>query len=445
MDIRKHLDLAFLFGVGGGVGGYGDVSTEIKENYPTGTFDETVNREAPYRAALKKVPLKLHEGLAVFPMRLNPSWNVGIIDDGVAFPASKDPSRIKPSVKPEMFVGSFVIGLKAKDTLGSGKATFNDGGILADRIENTAADVAKYMNKVYAGSNRGRLAIVESDGSSNFVAAKPLGVELLNENMDIEATTTAAGTSVRDSFSGHRITAIDYATRTVTYVKASDLSTDDRTLVAGDSIFIQGSRLRTIYTLPDIVDDGTNADTMFNVTTMRTTYPKTKANILGNGGTLRNLSEQLMLDAISLPRRRAGKKISRILSNDGQARKYTEFVAQERHFAGQTNGADPKYNLGYAEGSLQMVAPGVNAKIEVDYDIPPRSMFFLSWDTFGLYEGEGLDWIEDGGGMLKLTPTTGGHLASFNAYMKATENQLNLMPLANSRLDDLADRVMGDA
>jgi hypothetical protein len=178
---------------------------------------------------------------------------------------------------------------------------------------------------------------------------------------------------------------------------------------------------------------------------MRTTYPKTKANILSNGGTLRNLSEQLMLDAIDLPRRRAGKKITRVLSNTGQARKYVEFVAQERRFAGNTNGGDPKYNLGFAEGSLQIVAPGVNCKLELDTDIPPRTMLFLAWDTFGLFESQGLDWVDDGDGMLKLTPTDGGHKSSFLAYMQSQENQFNTMPLGNSRLDDLKDPICGDA
>lgn len=429
-------------------GGFEDVIAEIKENYPTGTFDDMVNREAPYRASLKKVDMKLHEGVGRFPLRLNPSWNVGIIDDDTAFPPAKDPQRIQAYLKPEIFAGSFKVGFKTKAAAKSGKSTFSEGGILPDRIESTAADTAKYINKVYAGSNRGRLATVESDGSSNFVASKGapggLGVELLNEYMILEAYTALSGGSVRDSFSGHLVTAIDYDTRTVTYIKYSDLSTDDRTLVAGDSIFIAGTYARTPYTLPDIVDDGTNADTIFGVSTLRTTYPKTKATVMGNGGSLRNLSEQLILDAIDRPRRRCGKKITRILSNTGQGRKYAEFVAQDRRWAGAQYGKDPSNTLGYTEGSFNIVSPGVNCKLEFDLDIPPRTMFFLAWDTFFMYEAQSLDWADEDT-MLKLTPTDGGHKSSYLAYICSIENQGCYMPLGCTRLEDLKDPIFGDS
>ena len=429
-------------------GGFNDIIAEVKENYPTGTFAETTNREAPYRASLKKVDMKLSEGVGKFPLRLNPSWNVGIIDDDAAFPVAKDPQRIQAFLKPEIFAGSFKIGFKTKAAAKSGKSTFSEGGVLPDRIESTAQDVAKYTNIVYAGSNRGRLATVESDGTSLFVASKAApggtGVQLLHEYMSLEAYDALSGGGLRDSFSGHMITTIDYDTRSVAYIKTSTQGADDRALVAGDHIFVAGTYGRTPYTLPDIVDDGGNADTIFGVSTMRTTYPKTKATVMGNGGALRNLSEQLILDAIDRPRQKAGKKITRILSNTGQGRKYAEFVAQDRRWAGAQGGKDPNYTLGYTEGSFSIVSPGVNCKLEFDVDIPPRQMYFLAWDTFFLYEAQQLDWADEDT-MLKLTPTDGGHKSSYLAYICSIENQGCYMPLACTRLEDLKDPLFQDA
>jgi len=433
--------------VGGGadVGNFDNIGTEIKDVYPTGSFDSMYNKEAPYRAKLKKNnDYGMNEGVVKFPLKMNGMWSVGIVADNAAFPTAKDPTTVKGQLTPENFAATIQIGIKTKAAAKSGKSTFNSQGTLSERIENNVNELVKYVNKVYAGTNRGRLAIVESDGTNNFIAAKPLGVELLQEGMRLEAATTLAGGTLRDSFSNHKITAIDYDTRTVTYVGAADTN-DDRTLVAGDHIFITGTSgtARGQVGLMDIVDDGTLAGTIF--TQSRTTYPKLKASVLGNGGSLRNITEQIILDAIDRPRRRVGKKVTRVLSNSGQARKYVEFVAADRRYPGETNG-DPRYAIGYSDDSLQIVAPGVNARLEVDYDVQPRSIFCLSWDTFFLYEAMPPDWIDAnaGGDLLNLIPSTDTHKAGFLAYYGSVENQGCLMPLASSRIDDLKDAICGD-
>lgn len=427
-------------------GEFENISTEIKANYPNPsyTFEGVFRTAAPYRAKLKKNnDYGLNQGIVTFPMKLSGMWSVGIIADGAAYPTPKNPNVVQATLTPEIFAGTIQIGMKTSVAANTSKSAFANKGVTADRIEENAAEIASYINRVYAGSNRGRLAIVEADGSSTFTAAKPLGTILLEEGMVLEAYSAHTSGSLRDSFSAHKITAIDHDTRIVTYVKASDSTTDDRTLVAGDSVYITGTYARTPVSMPDIVDDGTNCAVIYGRT--RSVDVKTKAHVLGNGGTLRNLTEQLMMDAISLPKRLAGKKISRILTNDGQARKYLEFVAAQRQYAGATSG-DPRYATGYNDESFTVVAPGVSARLEADSDVPPRQVFFLAWDTFFLYEAAPLHWVgaDDGSGMLKLSPGSGSHNAAYLAYMQSIENQGNTMPRANSRLDDLKDPLCGD-
>jgi hypothetical protein len=43
-----------------------------------------------------------------------------------------------------------------------------------------------------------------------------------------------------------------------------------------------------------------------------------------------------------------------------------------------------------------------------------------------------------------MIPVVGGHKFGFLAYVGAIENQINTMPRANARLDDLADPLCGD-
>ncbi len=425
-------------------GEFENISTELKSAYPNPSFvfEGVFRTAAPYRAKLKKNnDYGLNEGIVTFPMKLSGMWSVGIIADNAAYPPAKNPSVVQATLSPEIFAGTIQVGMKTTKAANTGRSAFNSKGVTADRIEENAAEIASYINKVYAGSNRGRLCTVEADGTSTFTAAKPNGTELMEEGMVLEAYTAHTSGSVRDSFSAHRITAIDHDTRIVTYVLNSSVAADDRLLVAGDHIYISGTYARTPVSMPDIVDDGTNAAVIYGRT--RATDLKTKAFVVANGGTLRNVTEQLMLDCISLPKRKAGKKITRILSGDGQGRKYTEFVAAQRQYPGATSG-DPRYVTGYNEDSLAVVAPGTNARLEEDSDIPPRSMYFLAWDTFFLYEAAPLHWVDAENGLLKLSPGSSSHNSAYLAYMQSIENQGNTMPRASVRLDDLKDPICGD-
>ncbi len=418
-------------------GAFDDISDELKNAYPPGSFVDPVNREAPYRKSLQRVNLKMHEGIAKFPLGLRAAWNVGAIADLGNMPTPIDPSRVQGTVTPELFVGSFQIGLKTKTAAKSKVGTFNAGGILSDRVENTVSDLGKYINRVYCGSNLGRLAVVlTNDTGSQVTTNVPLRDILLDSNMRIDFYDALSGGSPRTAVN-RTITNIDRATGQITYSGA-----DDASIAAGDHVFITNTYGRSFWTLPMIVDDGTDAEPIFGLS--RTTYPDLKAFVLRGTGGLRDLTEQLLLDAIDRPRRETGKRITRALCNSGQARKYVEMIQAERRYPGPS-GSAPRYTVGYDEESLQILAPGVNVRLEVDFDCHPRRIYFLCWDTFGMYEAMPLDWIDDDT-LLKMIPRSDsdGHKAGFLSYVGSVENQINTMPRCNARLENLNDPILGD-
>jgi len=415
-------------------GAFEDITTELKNAYPPGTFEEPVNKEAPYRKALQRVNLKMHEGIAKFPLGIASAWNVGMIADLGAFPAPIDPTRVQGEVTPELFVGSFQIGVKTKAAAKSKVGTFNSGGIMSDRVEKTVENLGKYINKVYVGSTYGALASVESnDGANTLTLAKPLQTELLNKNMRIDAYSAATGGAVRAA-TGRKLTTVNRETRQVIYSGAND-----GTIVAGDVLFIENTEGRNIWTLPMIVGNASDSASIFGLS--RATYPELNA-FVETAAHLRDLTEQLILDTIDKPRRETGKRVTRALTNTGQARKYVEFIQGERRYPGPT-GSAPRYTIGYDEDSLQILAPGVNLKLEVDFDCEPRRIYFACWEVFGLYEAMPLDWIDDDS-LLKMIPTAGGHNAGFLAYVGSVENQINSMPSASARLQMLNDPICND-
>jgi len=411
-------------------GAFEDITTELKNAYPPGTFEEPVNKETKYRRDLQRVDLVMNEGIAKFPLGIASAWNVGLIADVGDFPSPIDPTRVQGEVTPELFTGSFQIGVKTKVAAKSKTGTFNQGGIMADRVENTVAELGKYINKVYAGSYGAVLAYVATNaGSSTVTLADNLRTILLNKNMRVDFKIP--GGALRTA-QNRTITTLTRDTSTMVYSGA-----DDAAIAAGDEVYVTGTSGRSIWTLPQIIGDASDAASIFGQS--RSTYPELNAFVEDAGNN--DLTEQLILETIDLPRRETGKRVSRALTNTGQARKYVEFIQAERRYPGAT-GAAPKWTIGYDEDSLQIVYPGVSMKLEVDFDIEPGRIYFLCWEVFGRYTAMDVDWIDDDA-LLKMIPTSGGHKAGFLAYVGCVENQINTMPRSSSRLEGLTDPILG--
>jgi|GEM_PF-2147381 len=411
-------------------GAFEDITTELKNAYPPGTFEEPVNKETKYRRDLQRVDLVMNDGIAKFPLGIASAWNVGLIADVGDFPSPIDPTRVQGEVTPELFTGSFQIGVKTKVAAKSKVGTFNQGGIMADRVENTVAELGKYINKVYAGSYGAILGYVSTnDGSSTVTLATPLGNLLLNKNMRIDFKIP--GGALRTAVN-RTITVLNRDTNVITYSGA-----DDAAIAAGDEVYITGTSGRSIWTLPQIIGDASDAASIFGQS--RSTYPELNSFVEDAGNN--DLTEQMILQTIDLPRRETGKRVTRALTNTGQARKYVEFIQAERRYPGPT-GSAPKYTVGYDEDSLQIIYPGVNMKLEVDFDIEPGRIYFLCWEVFGRYTAMDVDWIDDDA-LLKMIPTSGGHKAGFLAYVGCVENQINTMPRSSSRLEGLTDPILG--
>lgn len=49
-------------------GAFDSITTELKNVYPTGTFEEPVNKIAKFRRDLQKVDLAFNEGVGFFPL-----------------------------------------------------------------------------------------------------------------------------------------------------------------------------------------------------------------------------------------------------------------------------------------------------------------------------------------------------------------------------------------
>lgn len=427
-------------------GEFTSITDALKIAYPPKAIEAMVNSEAPLRQQLRKmVPAgaRPSEGIVKFGGNLNPPQNQGQLNDGESLPTPTDRTQVQFQLTPTMYVGGLQIGWITRVAADSNKSAFN-GGELRRKTQETMEDLGKFIEQTYTGTHgTGRRARVESDGTNTFVAALPEGTVLLRENQRITVRTTDGGATVRDSCDYRLITQINHATRTVTYSDLAGTGSDDRTLVAGDHVHPVVAAAQSLVTNPfsngirGLIDDGTFLGTIHGLS--RTTYPKLKSNVSGAGGVLRSLTEQILIRACHENRARSGKRVTDVWTSPGQFEKYIEFVAADRRYPA-TGSEIQGMSTGYRK--LVHVSPEGALTLQLSFDIVPREIFLINWDSFFLYNAKDMDWWD--GDMLKPTPTSGSYKASYLAFMQCIENIGCDLPGSNTVIRDLKDPVCGD-
>lgn len=433
-----------------GTGAFDVVVDSVKDIYSTRGVQAMENAKRPFSRSLSKdLPAdakQFDEGIARFQANMAPPQNQAQIGDGQDLIAPIDRTEKRFTLKPTLFVGTFMVGWITKAAANSAKSAFNRGEV-ARKTEETVENLAKHIERIYCGTHgTGRLGRVASDGVNTLVLDVPEGIQLVRPNMRISVRTTDGGDTVRDSLDNRTITAVNRATRTITYSGA------DQTAVAGDHVHaVSGASQTSLSTISangirGLVDDGTFLDSLQGLS--RTTYPRLKALVMSNGGVLRNLTEQLMIHACNEVAQESGKTITHIWTNTGQVEKFVEFVAPDRRHVTKP-GEKPRYVVGHGgaedDTGLRLIAPGVDAEIRRAFDIVAREMYFLSYDTLFHYQAQKMDWWDEGAKILKPVPTSGGFKAAFFAAVSAQENLGIDMPIGNLVMRDLRDPLIGDA
>jgi hypothetical protein len=134
--------------------------------------------------------------------------------------------------------------------------------------------------------------------------------------------------------------------------------------------------------LDGIYDDGTLLSTFENVVVA--TYPYWKANVLGNSGVNRELTLNLMLQALDLTRTRSGRRVQTMRMGLGQRRKYANLLLPDVRFA------PTSLRGGYEE--LTFAGGDGSVKIVIDPDLAPNKIYAEPDGAIQKYEMTELGW-----------------------------------------------------
>jgi hypothetical protein len=262
--------------------------------------------------------------------------------------------------------------------------------------------------------------------------------------MKIRVDQAAAPGTPQVGLDAVRIQSVDYLTRTITTAGVdANAVLDDTIYVVPAALFAD---LGTAFAngLRGLVDDGTYQQFIHGQDRTTVGNERLKSYVNANGGTLRDLTEQILIRTCHQVRDDVGKRLTDIWTGPGQLEKYIEFVAPDRRRA--VEGGTYDKGTGYKDtGELVHYAPSVALRINNSFDIIPRELFLLCWDTWFHYVAQEMQWIDDDSMLhLAISSGGGGRAARWEAFMGSFENIGCDMPSANAVIRDLKDPAIGD-
>lgn len=424
-------------------GEYQNLGVSIKTVYPNKSLEPMINEEAPFREKLSKsVPAgaKISEGDLKFNGVLALPQNVAQIVDGDDLQDAGERSEVQFNLKPTIFQSTMNIGWLTRRVANSSKAAFNNGENRR-RTEETVSNTGKFIESTYVGTTgSGIRGFVESSSASGLVLKVPERVRLLRQGMKISVRNGGAPVATLDAVriaSVNPITNRITTTGTPTYTNA----------VANDAIYVvskaaQGLTGLFANGLRGLVDDGTNSQFIHGQDRTTVGNEKLKSVTKSNGGTLRNLTEQLLIRTCHEVRDGVGKRVTDCWTSPGQVEKYIEFVAPDRRRA--VEGGKYDKSTGYKSvDELVHYFPGGKFVLNTSFDLIPRELYLLAWDTWFHYVAQETQWVDEGS-MLHLAIGAAGYKARWDAFMASMENIGCDMPAANAVIRDLKDPVLGD-
>jgi len=430
-------------------GEFPNLGYALKVLYPTKALEPMLNEEAPFRAKVKTaIPAgsRVSEGDVKYNGVLALPQNVGQIVDGGDLQDAAERSEVQFTLKPSIFTGTMNIGGLTRKAANTNKSAWN-GGEVRRRTEETVSNLGKYIESTLVSTVDGIRGYVESSGAGGIVIKEPIGMKLVRQGMKISVRDSGTPTSARSTLDAVRVASVNPQTRTFT-VTGTPTYTN---AVADDLIYVVVG-LAANYALTDVfaeclrglIDDGTHKTTIHGLDRTAVGNEKLKSVVDSNGGSLRDLTEQLLIRTCHTVREGCGKRVSDIWTGPGQIEKYIQFVAPERRRA--VEGGSYDKSTGYkSEGELVHYAPGVALRINMSFDIIPRELFLLSWDTFFRWVSQEMAWIDEGSMLhLAIGANNSSYRFRWDAFMASMENIGNVMPCANAVIRDLKDPALGD-
>ena len=382
------------------------IADTLKNVYGSGLTNQFADERTTYNQFGKSE--RKPRGLGYFfGLRYARAQGVGARAESGLLPDPLSGKYDQGKIVPKYIYGSLRLTGPAIEAAKGDAAAFVDG--LSDAVDDLYQALINDLNRQACGDGFGLLAtlsaasdnLTTSSTSWTITADNDQGVARLVPGMVVDFFN---GTAIDESAVASRIQSVGYTGKTAemefndgTYkanhpiVAARSYTIATDTVASGSFVVRSGARAASHATTDDpvemvgldgIYDDGSLLATFENV--LLSSFPQWKANILGNSSVNRELTLNLMLQALDVTRTRSDKRVSIMRMGLGQRRKYANLLLPDIRFAPTVlKGGYETLTFAGGDGSVQII---------VDPDLSPNKIYFEPAGVIQKYEMTSLGW-----------------------------------------------------
>jgi hypothetical protein len=381
------------------------IQDELKNVYGKGLQNQFADEKTTYNQFPKSE--RKPRGLGyVFGTRWARAQGVGARRESEMLPDPLAGKYKQGTINPKYIYGTLRMTGPAIEASKGDMAAFVEG--LSDSINDIYEAMIVDLNRQSCSDGFGMLGTVsvQSDALSASVAwtvtfDNDLGVSRIIPGMVVDFYV---GADIDQSAVASRVQSVDPVAKTIemegndgTYkanhpiVAARSYTIATDVLAAAEQMVRSGAREAAHATtdttvemtgLEGIYDDGTLLASFENITVAD--YPMWEANMIGNSSVNRELSLNLMLQALDVTRAHSGKTVKTMRMGLGQRRKYANLLLPDVRFApAELIGGYETLTFSGGDGSVKLV---------IDPALPPSKIFCEPEGAIQKYEMTPLGW-----------------------------------------------------
>lgn len=395
------------------------ITDTLKIVYGSGITNQFADEQMTYNTIPKSE--RSPKGLGYeFSIRYARAQGVGARAESSPLPEPLAGKYDKGRIVPKYIYGNLRLTGPAIEAAKGDVAAFVDG--LADAVDDIYESLVNDMNRQAWSDGFGLIATTSAVATPSTTATwdvtcdNDLGVLRAVPGMIVDFYSGAG--AIDQNVVSQRISQVDPITKTLTMeiltsdyqalhplVAARSYTIATGTIPASSQIVRYGARDAAFATtdtpiemtgLDGIFDDGTLLATFENITVAD--YPMWKANILANSGVARELSVDLLLQAVDVMRARAKKKPGLMRMGLGQRRKYANLLLPDVRFQpGKLQGGYEVLTFAAGDGSIGMMidpmaTPGA-IYVEPAGNIQKYEMTAIGWGNLDqqIHQRQGYD------------------------------------------------------
>lgn len=357
--------------------------------------------------------------------------NVSIPAEGAQIPVSKNAVYLQGAVRLSQHVVDFEIS-NVLAAIGQGGGAWKS--ILKEEMDTAMTDLTKNINRITASSHgTGRIGQVNATTSSatTFVGKLPFGTLLIRPRMllDIRSAESSGTARLTANGTADLVSKVVSSTRTVTLGTAVSLTADDH-------IYLRGAYGSTPNGLLNLIDDTNDIHGH-----ARSTYEELKSYVLGNSGTVRALTEDLLFQCVFGVSQQSGMTPDTAVSNEGMVIEWYQITRPDRRYNTPTAigqaGAKEKPVFNYGPNTLTF---------EVCKDVRPRTIFGFPKSVLRRVGDDRPKWLPQFDGIPGLALDGDGDASGYalsQVHVAAMlTNVATMQPNACFRLDDVSDLLL---